>query len=416
MNYVFWHHDVHGPFTLESVWTATHGFAGSVARLRILFWLAGRGHGVQLIGNVASGEYRGVRATAGENWSDIRLDEHTVAVMLTPPTGEMWERVPSAIRRRMIFWANNPFDPVWIARARAKELLRVVCIAPWHRELYRIYKGFDEVELGFHGIDLDMIAAARPRADAAGAVLFCSVPKRAKGVHRLLAAWRVVQRTMPGARLRIAGSPRMHEPDLRVGVTGILEPEVEAEFPDFFGEWPASAERAGITLLGTRSIPEVASEMKSAALVVVNCNWNGGLELSCSAAVQAQAAGTPVVAPARGGLPDLIVDGRTGLLVKKQDPAAIGDAIVTLLKDASLRKRLGDAGPGFVRPFADYDIVAAEWDAIVERARRGEPAPRQRRFVGDLLRAVGYGRVRSFARNGIRGTAFERAMLKRVAT
>jgi glycosyltransferase involved in cell wall biosynthesis len=48
-------------------------------------------------------------------------------------------------------------------------------------------------------------------------------------------------------------------------------------------------------------------------------------------AIEAMAAGLPVVASATGGLLDLIDDGRTGLLVRPDDPAALAQAIEALI-------------------------------------------------------------------------------------
>jgi len=45
-----------------------------------------------------------------------------------------------------------------------------------------------------------------------------------------------------------------------------------------------------------------------------------------------------------GGIPDLVVEGETGLLVPPSDPRALAGAIQTLLANASERARLGEAG------------------------------------------------------------------------
>jgi glycosyltransferase involved in cell wall biosynthesis len=58
---------------------------------------------------------------------------------------------------------------------------------------------------------------------------------------------------------------------------------------------------------------------------------------------EAQAYGRPVVATAVGGLADAIEDGVTGLLVPPRDPAALRAALVRLLDDPALRRRLGEA-------------------------------------------------------------------------
>jgi glycosyltransferase involved in cell wall biosynthesis len=54
--------------------------------------------------------------------------------------------------------------------------------------------------------------------------------------------------------------------------------------------------------------------------------------------------GRPVVATAVGGLEDAIEDGETGLLVAPGDPVALRAALVRLLDDPPLRRRLGEAG------------------------------------------------------------------------
>ena len=60
--------------------------------------------------------------------------------------------------------------------------------------------------------------------------------------------------------------------------------------------------------------------------------------------LEAMAAGLPVVATAVGGTPELVVEGETGLLVPPRDPAALAQAILTLLNDPELARRLGKNG------------------------------------------------------------------------
>lgn len=52
----------------------------------------------------------------------------------------------------------------------------------------------------------------------------------------------------------------------------------------------------------------------------------------------------PVVVTHVGGNPEVVVDGETGFLVSPRDPAAFADRVVTLLRDPTLRRRMGDAG------------------------------------------------------------------------
>lgn len=65
---------------------------------------------------------------------------------------------------------------------------------------------------------------------------------------------------------------------------------------------------------------------------------------ACSRAViEALACGTPVVAAGAGGNPELVRDGVSGLLVPPGDDAALATALVRLVREAPLRKAMGDA-------------------------------------------------------------------------
>jgi len=52
----------------------------------------------------------------------------------------------------------------------------------------------------------------------------------------------------------------------------------------------------------------------------------------------------PVVATKAGGIPDVVRDGESGVLVEPKDPEALAEAIIRLLKDNKLRDRCKDTG------------------------------------------------------------------------
>jgi glycosyltransferase involved in cell wall biosynthesis len=61
------------------------------------------------------------------------------------------------------------------------------------------------------------------------------------------------------------------------------------------------------------------------------------------ALVEAMALGVPAVVTNVGGLVEVVEDGKQGLVVPPQDPRSLADAIVAMLRDDSLRARLGKA-------------------------------------------------------------------------
>ena len=83
--------------------------------------------------------------------------------------------------------------------------------------------------------------------------------------------------------------------------------------------------------------------------------------------LEALAVGTPVIATAVGGVPEVVRDGENGLLVAPNDPAALGDAIRRYFDDGDLRRRLAEAAPGSVAAFTE-ESVFARIEAELERA------------------------------------------------
>lgn len=90
------------------------------------------------------------------------------------------------------------------------------------------------------------------------------------------------------------------------------------------------------------------------AAVVVFPSRRDGFPITCA---EALARGRAVVATAVGGLPDMVADGETGLLVPPRDPPALRAAIDRLLADRELRRRLGEAGRSRIGELCSWQAV-----------------------------------------------------------
>lgn len=88
-------------------------------------------------------------------------------------------------------------------------------------------------------------------------------------------------------------------------------------------------------------------------------------------AAEAMAHGRPVVASAVGGLLDLVVDGKTGLLVPPGDIRALRAALERLLDDSALRRRLGEAGRERARGQLAWGVVLDRTLEAYDDARLG---------------------------------------------
>jgi len=74
--------------------------------------------------------------------------------------------------------------------------------------------------------------------------------------------------------------------------------------------------------------------------------------------LEAMASGLPVVATAVGGVPEMVVDGETGLLVPPDDPGALAEAVNSLLDDPERMRAMGEKGRDTVREHYTWDKVA----------------------------------------------------------
>ncbi len=93
-----------------------------------------------------------------------------------------------------------------------------------------------------------------------------------------------------------------------------------------------------VELLGDRD--DIAELLRESQLFVLSSR-SEGMPMSV---LEAMACGVPVVASAVGGIPELVVDGETGLVVEPGDPEALAAAIARVIDDSELRRRLAAAG------------------------------------------------------------------------
>jgi glycosyltransferase involved in cell wall biosynthesis len=107
-------------------------------------------------------------------------------------------------------------------------------------------------------------------------------------------------------------------------------------------------------------------------------DWYGGSwptsELLGLTLLESMAVGTPVVCTAVGAMPEYVRDGVTGFVVPPNDPAALRTRLLTLLADAALNRRMGQAGRDHVEQYAWESVaahVAAVYREILAGARAG---------------------------------------------
>lgn len=113
---------------------------------------------------------------------------------------------------------------------------------------------------------------------------------------------------------------------------------------------------------GEQNQAEIAAILSRAGIYV----WPGCGEAYGLAYLEAQAAGLPVVAQAIAGVPEVVVDGRTGLLTAPGDVTAYADAIRALLTESRRRAELAVNARQFVGRERSLEMAAARLAAIIK--------------------------------------------------
>ena len=151
-------------------------------------------------------------------------------------------------------------------------------------------------------------------------------------------------------------------PEARVRVVGHEELSTVAELRAYAAA-RGVAER--VQFDGFRG--DVPSLLRELDLVVLPSLWEGfGLGL-----LEAMAAGLPVVATAVGPVPEVVVDGQTGLLVPPEDPPALAEAVARVLLDPALAERLGRAGRARVEQEFTVERTVERTDALYRELLAG---------------------------------------------
>jgi glycosyltransferase involved in cell wall biosynthesis len=120
-----------------------------------------------------------------------------------------------------------------------------------------------------------------------------------------------------------------------------------------------------VRFLGARSRAETLGLLRAADAALLSSAW----ENFPHAAVEALAMGTPVVATAVGGIPEVVHDGENGLLVPTGDERALAAAVRRIIADEALRERLRSCAAPSVARFG-ADEVYAQLERILLAAVR----------------------------------------------
>jgi glycosyltransferase involved in cell wall biosynthesis len=275
-----------------------------------------------------------------------RLGPRRPVPVVFQPHGWSWLAVEGRMRTAALAWEQYA--------ARRTDLL--LCVGDAEAAEGRSYGVRGRYAVVHNGVDLDRFRPVDQRARA-GARARLGVPvdaplavcvgrvTRQKGQDILLAAWPVIRRYCPDARLALVGG-------------GDLLPKFSA------------VPMPGVTFAGP--VPDVRDWLAAADVVVLPSRWEG-LSLTV---LEALATGRSVVVSDVPGLGEMVVPG-VGKRVAAGDPAALADAVTRRLISGSLAHTEGVAAARHATGFdtkVTFARLAGETEAILQRNDRRVPA------------------------------------------
>ncbi|HEX6231984.1 MAG TPA: glycosyltransferase family 4 protein [Jiangellaceae bacterium] len=178
-----------------------------------------------------------------------------------------------------------------------------------------------------------------------------------KGGDVAVRALRAIRNAHPGTHLVLAG-------------TGSRRPTLEKL---------ARAHRVfrAVRFVGHLGQRELAALLGTADVALVPSSY----EPFGMVALEAAAAGTPVVAGAAGGLPEVVTTGQTGLLVPPRDARALAAAVVSVLDDSELATQLVSAAQRDIEARFGWPVAARATEKVYVEAV-ADPRPPRRRPTG----------------------------------
>jgi glycosyltransferase involved in cell wall biosynthesis len=195
----------------------------------------------------------------------------------------------------------------------------------------------------------DNVRAELSIAAEAPVVGTVSVLRDQKALDILLRAATIVRERIPDVQILIAGDGPEREPLERLSSGLGLD--------------------ASVRFLGSRSdVPALLGAFDVAAL-------SSDYEGTPLAVMEYMAAGLPIVATRVGGVPELIEDGRSGVLVDRRSPEQLAAGLVRLIKDRDLAAQLGIAARERQRDEFSIASVSKRVESLYERLYTAARSP-----------------------------------------
>lgn len=304
-------------------------------------------------------------------------DKEAIDVLVVSRFGELWS--PKVKASLNVFWLHDMpgSKETFIPYTMKSDI--IFTLSDFHEEQYKD-KRYDLSPImhrTFNGVDMDVIDAAPLIQFNAPTFLYSSLPER--GLLSLLKhIWPKIKERIPEAELVIAGY------DV-TSITSHLTNNVTAtrEACNDIIEHDRS-----ISALGSLNKTQLYSVMKSCTAMLYPCIWP---EIFCITAIESQACGLPIITTNNFALPEVVADGKSGVLVNgrgEEYTAEFVDAAVHVYEDSKWRESVRVSGPEFVRSSGfEWSSIAKQWEELFEKSFKERVDEKRPEIISSMVRA-----------------------------
>jgi glycosyltransferase involved in cell wall biosynthesis len=221
--------------------------------------------------------------------------------------------------------ANDLFERGWLLAEKVERSAFFATISEFNKQFLAEEKtNIDKVEIIRCGVDLEQFST-RPMKEISKPIQLGMVGRlvEKKGTEYLVRALAILKQQNIDVVVSIAGSGPLEQELKQLAMSLGLDDE-------------------SLRFLGPLPHKDVASFIIGLDVFVLPCqiDGNGDMDGIPVVLMEAMLSGVPVISTYISGIPELIVDGETGILVKPQDSEALAEAILSMVSKNTLRKDL----------------------------------------------------------------------------
>jgi len=203
-------------------------------------------------------------------------------------------------------------------------------------ELLKLHCPLEKLRVHHVSVDLNKFKPVEKREKGYNTILLVGRLVEKKGVPLAIEAFARIKDRYPETKLRIIG-----EGYLKDTIEGLIR---QLNLQD------------RITLLGFHTHNQIIEEMANADIFILPSytSERGDKEGTPMVLMEAQAMGLPVVSTFHAGIPEVVIDGEAGFLIKEKDVDALADRLEYLLAHPELRIEMGKKGRAHIEK--NYDV------------------------------------------------------------